>query len=348
MPTDQQQQPQVVPAVRDGSRWLYSPPPQDDVVTWFNEQHLHENMPHEPYLGGIVLIPASEKVKETRRAANGNLMPFEYERIVYTPYVKVDTRIAYFWDLVRTLNGGTLLGDYVGVIEPVEQNVIRDERSPYFNANLPKGFSTYVVRNQNDAVSRYVVCTMRVAIYERQSYGAKLRGEHAMPLIAGEDSKQTAVLSRRGWADDFALMKARTGAEGRALGVAGILVVGTGVATAEDMQEATSGSAEAGAAEDKPVTLPAVVGSPVAQQAATAGQQPEEAAQPELTAEETDQQLRESAVRLRGELQSRDSDAWARYVAWWQERGFTTLEELTGPALKGAVVKLQRDLDALG
>src|SRR3954452_8728465 len=165
MTETKQQGPQVVAAQRDGSRWLYSAPPQDDVVTWFGEQHLHDGMPHDPYLGGIVLIPATEKVRETRRMPNGKLTPFGLERIVYPPYVKVDTRIAYFWDYVRHLNSEG--HECVGVIEPVEQNVIRDEKSPYFNANLPKGFSTYVVRNQNDSVARYIVCTMRVAIYEK-------------------------------------------------------------------------------------------------------------------------------------------------------------------------------------
>lgn len=347
--TDQPQQPQLVPAERDGSRWIYSKPPQDDVVAWFREQHLHADMEHDPYLGGIVLIPATEKVRETRRMPNGVLTPFEFERIVYTPYVKVDTRIAYFWDFVRALNGGKLLGEFVGVIEPVEQKVISDEKSPYFNAHLPQGFSVYVVRNKNDTVSRYIVSTMRVAVYERQAYAARVKGDKPMPLLVGEDSKQTAVLNRQGWADDFAIMKARTGATGRALGVAGILVVGTGVATAEDMQEATSGSAQAGAVEeDKPVALPAVVGAAAhaAHEAATAAEQPSE--DDDVPPEVRDQQLRETAVRLRGELQSRDEGAWDRYVAWWQERGFTSLDELNGPALKGAVVKLQRDLDALG
>jgi hypothetical protein len=175
MTETQQQGPQVVAAERDGSRWIYSKPPQDDVVAWFREQHLHADMEHDPYLGGIVLIPATEKVKETRRMPNGMLTPFEYERIVYTPYVKVDTRIAYFWDFVRALNGGKLLGEFVGVIEPVEQKIITDEKSPYFNAHLPQGFSVYVVRNKNDTVSRYIVSTMRVAVYERQAYAARAR-----------------------------------------------------------------------------------------------------------------------------------------------------------------------------
>jgi hypothetical protein len=171
-----------------------------------------------------------------------------------------------------------------------------------------------------------------------------------MPLLAGEDSKQTAVLNRRGWADDFAIMKARTGPTGRALGVAGILVVGTGVATAEDMQEATSGRRRPGPSR-RTSRSPCPPSSPQrrrADEAATAAEQPSEDAQPELTQEQQDQQLRETALRLRSELQSQHPEAWERYIAWWQQRGHTTLEELTGPALKGAVVKLQRDLDEAG
>jgi hypothetical protein len=333
-------------AERHGSRWYNEQPTEEQVRDWFFTQPLHEGMPHEPYLGGIVLISAKEKSQVQKENANGGTYFQEIERIVFVPYVKVDTRIAYFWNYVRHLNGGSLSGDYIGVIEPVEVPRMNDHTNSYFNGHLPDGYSMLPVRNENDSISRFLVATQRVAIYERESYAQKVAGKPSPPVLQGRGSKQTALAKR--WADDNALMKAETGAIGRALGVAGILVVGTGVATAEDMQEAQAGPTGAAAAAGEGATLPedpipaegegvpAEAASPLATEQATP-----------MSPQEADEQFRTQATKLQREFSESYPDAYAAYVEWWKTRfPDMGLNQLTGPALKGAVVKLERDLDA--
>lgn len=334
-------------ATRHGSRWLHEQPSEEDVREWFTKQTLHDGMEHSPYLGGIVLIGATEKVKQTFQKANGEMYVKDTEQAVFVPYVKVDTRIAYFWDYVRHLNGGDILGQFVGVIEPVPQRRWVDPGSGYFNAHLPEGFGVLPIKNSNDTVSRFLVAQYRVAIYERQSYASRIRGEKPMPILSGIGTKQTGMA--RNWADDNAVMKAETGAIGRALGVAGILVVGTGVATAEDMQEAQAGPAGPAASAGEGATLPegdpaAPIGPDVPGEDAAA--QDPGSAVPQ-TPQEVDEALRERATALKSELESDFPEAWAAYLEWWRGRfGDAGLTTLTGPALNGAVVKLERDLDA--
>lgn len=333
-------------AERLGSHWIHEMPSEEQVREWFANQRLHPGMEHDPYLGGIVLIGAKEKVNVTKEKQNGDTYVSESERATFVPYVKVDTRIAYFRDYVRVLNGGEEAGDFVGIIEPVEQPRIKNEASAYFNGHLPDGFTLMPVRNNNDSVSRFLVATFRVAIYERQSYGERIAGRPALPILQGVGTKQTALA--RNWADDNALMKAETGAIGRALGVAGILVVGTGVATAEDMQEAAAGPAGAAASSGEGATLPADVGGGEAgaamPQEAAAEAQPEAALPDEP--EVRDQRLRLEARDLQQELRQGYPAQWAAYAEWWRGRfGEHRLDQLSGPALVGAVTKLERDLD---
>lgn len=364
----QQQAPQALEAVRDGSRWIYAPPSEDQVREWFEKQPIHAGMDHGPYLGGIVVIGATEKVKVTKLKANGDLYGVEQERSVFIPYVKVDTRIAYFRDLVRALNEseveevldaegitGTvksrlraqLDGPFVGVIQPVPQKRITDKNSFGYNEHLPEGYSMHAVTNKDKTVTRYIVATFEVAIYERQSWLARVNGSAPVPLLQGIGSKQALVAKT--WADDNALMKAETGAIGRALGVAGILVVGTGVATAEDIQEAQSpgGAAAAGAADN--AALPPVVNREgEAVDKADATPQAEQPPAQEIGAEtpDDDEAKRQRALALQAEIERDFPEAWEAYRAWWAERQFGPLSSLTGPALKGAVIKLERDLDA--
>ena len=115
--------PQGMESQRFGSRWLYAHPEEQDVKTWFDGQRLHPGMDHEPYYGGIVVIGAQEKVKQTFQNAAGAWLVREAERMTFTPYVKVDTRIAYFHDLVAQLCGEQAFS-YIGVIEPVPVKVI--------------------------------------------------------------------------------------------------------------------------------------------------------------------------------------------------------------------------------
>lgn len=343
-------------AVKQGSRWLYEEPTEGQVKEWFESQPLHRGMSHGPYFGGIVLIPQEEKYKSTRRKANGDTCVVELERAAFTPYVKVETRISYFWDYLFALNGGNpKTGDFVGVIEPVEQRRVTDERSPWFNGQLPEGFFVYAVRQGNETVKRFVGCEMRAAIYERQSYHDMLNGKRVIPVLSGRGVKQvpTNYRGQQAWADESVLMKAETGAKGRALGAAGILVVGTGIATAEDVQEAVSGPGGGGTS-GEPVqgALPPVVdreGAPVQGEPEGGGGQvqAEQVDDTPESPEQADAHLREHAVALRTELERDFPQVWAAYVEWYTgQRNFPPLDQLTGPALKGAVTKLERDLDA--
>lgn len=330
---------------RQGSRWLHAPPSEEQVRDWFATQPLHTDMNHNRYVGGIVVIGATEKLKVSFLNDNGTTFVREVEQAVFTPYVKVDTRIAYFWDLVRRLNGGDLeeetvqplarefYGDFAARIQPVPQRVIENEQSPYYNANLPVGMTVYPVRVSDQNVSRYLLATWEVTITHRES-GAQ--------VLKGQGSKQTAM--KRQYPDDNAIMKVETGAVGRALGMAGVLVVGTGVATAEDMQEAMAPPANTAA----PAT-----GAGAAQLPAETAEEPitGESVQAEhLSAEIPDNEgdLRKMATELRQQMQAASPETWQAYMEWWGTRfEGQTLESLTGPALKGAVVKLQRDLDAV-
>src|SRR5438552_1245845 len=97
-------QPAPMPAEQHGSRWLHAEPTEEQVKDWFNSQKLHTDMMHEPYYGGIVLIGAKEKYNRTYQNASGAWFVREEERAVFVPYVKVDTRVAYFWTLVQIMN----------------------------------------------------------------------------------------------------------------------------------------------------------------------------------------------------------------------------------------------------
>lgn len=356
--SDEKQKPPE--ATRMGSRWLHLHPSEEQVRDWFSSQRLHTGMTHDPYLGGIVVIGATEKVKATRLRADGATFVQEVEQAVFVPYVKVDTRIAYFRDYVRVLNSVVVeseeleelmpreFGAYYGVIRPVPQIRITDEASPYYNGNLPDGFSIYPVRANENNVSRFLVATFEVVIYKR---GAE--GKPDTMVLRGQGSKQTA--QKRQYPDDNAIMKAETGAIGRALGVAGMLVVGTGVATAEDVQEAIStpsGASTGASAAQLPSDVPqsdvtteemiAAVTIPADQRSDAIGGDELGGA---LQLPDDDGELRKMAGELNAELKAHYPVAWGQYIEWWGGRGFGRIEDLSGPALKGAVIKLQRDLD---
>ncbi len=368
MPT--QEAPPLVAAERAGSRWLHAAPSEQDVREWFETQRLHPGMTHDPYVSGLVLIGAKEKVNVTRRKHDGQTYVQEVEQAVFVPYVKVDTRIAYFRDYVRLLNAKQVnadnepgdmpipqeFGDFYGVIRPVVQVRIADEGSPYFNDNLPDGFTAYPVRVSDSKVSRYLVATFEAAIFRRRD------GQPDQLVARGQGSKQVATIQRNNYPDDNAMMKAETGAIGRALGVLGMLVVGTGVATAEDVQEATSApsslppaatSALPPSAQTSDVTTDAMIAE-VAALAPPPGERID-AIDPDQMGPigpaleplpDADADLRGMALTFRKEMESKFPNAWRDYTGWWAERGFPQLDELEGPALRGAVIKLQRELDA--
>jgi hypothetical protein len=333
-----------LPSERHGSRWLYDAPDEAQVKEWFNTQPLHPGMDHGPYLGGIVIITAKEKFQQTMANASGAAFVRESERTVYVPYVKVDTRIAYFWDLVRQMTEADPKDrEFVGVIEPVPVKVITDPSSAYYNEHLPEGFFILPIRNSDEGHNRYLGARWRTAIYERESYARVLNGSKERPVLQGIGTKQSLLAKR--YADDNVVMKAETGAIGRALGVAGILVVGTGVATAEDMQEAQAAPSQPSPSEAPQASLPPVQG---AIQGAEAGQvsAPPAEAPAEETPQDQDAANQQRVRDLAAELKAEFPEAFQEYSRWYTEdRQFPAVDQLTGPALSGAIVKLERTLD---
>jgi hypothetical protein len=126
--SQQEQQRQQPVATRDGSRWLHYPPNEEQVREWFATQPLHAGMDHGPYLGGIVVIGATEKVKISKWKQNGDPYITEVERAVFIPYVKVDTRIAYFHDLVSKLNEGEVDQETEGLSDRARSRLL--QRAP--------------------------------------------------------------------------------------------------------------------------------------------------------------------------------------------------------------------------
>jgi hypothetical protein len=208
---------------QEGSRWINERPSGEDVAKWFiTNAPMHDGMYPQRYVTGVVLIPAKEKARYAAQDGQGNVTFPEVEQLVYVPYVKVETRVAYFWDYVRSLGDG----DYVGAIEPAD--VPRLEVEGVYNMNLPPGFFRLPVQEASGKFVHFLCCSMQVRIYAPDG---------AVVMAPATGTKMVSCLTRWG-IDEHALMKAETGAVGRALGMAGMLVLpGSGVATAEDMQE---------------------------------------------------------------------------------------------------------------
>src|SRR3954452_14293774 len=144
--------------VRDGSRFLHGPPSADQVKEWFETQPLHDGMQHDPYLGGIIVLPQTEEIEVTRTKANNDTYTTKVERATYVPYVNISTRVRYFHDYVRYLradDGGKL--DVLPVIRPVPQRVISDLSNTYYNENLPEGYSVAAIKNRDNSVKRFFV-----------------------------------------------------------------------------------------------------------------------------------------------------------------------------------------------
>jgi hypothetical protein len=328
--------------VQDGSRWLHGPPSAEQLAEWFKLQPLHDGMEHDRYVSGIIVLPQTEEIEVTKAKQNGDTYTTKVERATYVPYVNISTRVRYFHDLARKMREGDAGIDVRSLFRPVGQAQISDLSNAYYNENLPDGFSVAAIKNQNDTLKRFFVATFEAAIVEREFVRDFLAGEDVPVEIHGAGSKQVPMNYRNGWGDEAALMKAETGAHGRALGMASILVIGTGVATAEDMQEAIAGG---GAVQEGPVVQQAPLTPEAAAPVALGGSGAEEVV--EQTQEQQDEALRARAMDLQREM-SRDHPAqWETYRRWWTEdRQFPPLAELSGPALRGAVTKLERDLDA--
>lgn len=300
--------------VQEGSRWRYKKPSGEEVGAWFATQPLDEGMSHADFVSGVVIIPASEKVKVQVERNNRAATEDAYE-MTYTPYVRVDTRISYFRKLAAQRS-------QIAVIEPV--TVPRMDRGEAYNLNLPEGFWWHIVKTGEAASAfvRYLCCTMRVALYREEDYFADPTVAHSSglkshreikPLREGRATKQVVAKG-----DDMnALAKAETGAVGRSLGMAGILVIGTGLATAEDMAELRGGTEAA---------------APVLPEAAQGGA-------------ETPEEVNARLIELQGEMTSQAPDKWAEFSAWWTERqqqeGWRTLNDAPLEVRRGMVRRME-------
>lgn len=224
---------EVLEAVREGNRWLNGQPPAEEVASWFAANvKLHEGLEHENYVSGLVLIGQTEKYKVGVELEDGSTDIVEHKRMVYTPYGKVETRLLYWWEWLRLEREKSEL-DLLGLIEPVAGNEGLK--------GVPGSFR-YEVQTRvggNDGVTSFVGVTLQCSVYERDA-----RTGHKGKLYkqGSPGSKIVPVLTSNGYADENAVMKAQTGAVGRALGMMGMLVIpGSGVATYEDVMDAVYG-----------------------------------------------------------------------------------------------------------
>ena len=296
-------------AVREGGRWRYHRPSSEDVADWFSTQPLDEGMRHEHYVGGVVLIPQQEKVRHT--SPDGRQIE-RYEQ-VFTPYVQIGTRVSY----------ARRLAEHRGLIyvsEAADVPRATNPTSPYFNGNMVAGLWWHLATTSDGNVVRYLCATAKVALYDPTTYAAKLRGEKPLPLISGEGTKQVG-----GNADQNMVARAQTGAIGRALGVAGILTIGTGIATAEDLQEFAGYAATAVV----PPQVPDIASNGI---------------DPSATLE----QLQDRAMALTVQMQEQAPDKYKEFSAWFAARGnnegWHTLPEVPFESLKAVVARLERDL----
>lgn len=286
---------------REGARWIGQRPTGDELAAWFKENvTLHEELAddHEKYVSGIVVIDQVEKVRTT---VDGEIS--EQSRLTFTPYTTVSARLVYFRDLMEARG-------HRWEIVP-DPGTRRDE-------HMPAGFFRYSVEAESGAVSKFIGCSMILRAFEKD-IRAGMAGRLVLSPPAG--SKVVKTLNYRNLPDENALMRAQTGAIGRALGFAGMLVLpGTGIATAEDVREALG-------QDSAPTPAAAVVPEVASPQTAIQGQP-----RPEP---------RDQALELVTRLQADFPEEHQEWAAWAKETklDLTTVE---GPKLRGIVRRLTK------
>jgi hypothetical protein len=309
--------PQPGEGYREGSRWINERPTGEELAAWFTENvTLHEGLEHEKYVSGIVVIEQKEKVREMIDRADGQgKSMLERERLTYTPYPTASARLVYWRDYLALHEDDEWRGD----IEP-DPTVLRAPGS-----QLPAGFFRYTVKEESGKDTAFVGCSMR-AVIRGPDIRAGVAGREVMVAPAG--SKVVKVLGRYG-ADENALMKAQTGAMGRALGFAGMLVLpGTGIATAEDVRESIVAESSPAAAGPETAQLPTE----------SAGQ-----AEAEPVGAGTDPSA--EALELISTLQADYPAEHEKWVAWAKETN-TNVQELSGTKLRGIVRRLRKHVEA--
>lgn len=284
-------------------------PTATEVAEWFKSAPLHDGMEHDRYVGSVVLIPQVDNKNEDVVGFDEQGAPVTTTRrtVSYIPFVKVEGRIAYFWDYMR------LHEDWLGSIEPVTSHY---EGSGHTRLALPPGFFSFQ-EQMNGQASTFIACTMRVKIVKRE--GSRLLEDGTVigePVaIFPPATKVVSTLTKWG-PDENALMRSETGAIGRALGMAGMLVVpGSGASTAEDMADASAPQA------------------PVASVAALAERM------------DADEPLVDQIKDLEAELRTLDAKQYQKYRSWYQSQMRHALEELPERDLKTTVRALQRGID---
>lgn len=314
---------------REGNRWFNERPSSEDVASWFSTAvNLPEGLEAKNYVGGVVLIPGKEKGDEPM-GLNSQGLPQsqEVENLVFTPYVKVETRVAFWHDLLRLRKD-----DWEGVIEPV---IPEGGTVP----GLPPGFQR-IALEKDGKPTPYILCTMKVTVFKRgtitwKEYRNNNKGGEVELRRTGETiidappaTKQVPTLRKYG-PDDSVIMKAETGAIGRALGMAGMLIVpGTGIATAEDMREAISDRGTPAAAKE--------AGEPSAEGRAA------KSANAELSHEE----LVTMGSGLIVQLKEASEPAHTAFLAWCHERDFRgSLAEMKDGDLKQVIKQAEKALE---
>lgn len=301
-----------VESVQEGCRWLHNPPSGAQFADWFGSNvKIHDSLEHGDYVNGITLIPNTEKLKVTVER-NGEHAIEEVERLSFSPYPQVETRIRYFWDWCAAQD---LLG---------EIDILTVHRQ---HSQLPRGVFQSVVKSQDGRKEFiWLGAKCQVRAYERD-----VRFPRGRLVLDPPPATKTVPLFNRFGPDVNAAMKAETGAIGRALGFAGMLVIpGAGISTAEDMQELTSGS-------------PPAAGGDIAPEAALP--EPRTTEPLEEPTEDQGKVLRDLVNELAAELQKDHPDVWSDIQAWAKERG-TDLENIPPAGLRPIERQLRRKLDA--
>lgn len=244
---------------REGNKWVGRRPTEEEFAEWWaSNVFIHEGLDPSKYAGGVVLIeqkPKLQRIVENEQTGQRSIQKFE--RLEFTPYSKVDTRVNYFWDLME-------LKGWLGVIEAVPAT--RVEMPGLTNTHLPQHFYRQQVESDK-GWHQYIGAVMKVTVFDPDhtrivEYVDKETGVPRQVYIgrkiidAPAATKLVPALAYPDNPDDDAMHKAETGAVGRALGMAGILVIaGSGIATAEDVQQALA-DPRAAAVETEPLVTP--------------------------------------------------------------------------------------------
>jgi hypothetical protein len=205
---------------------------------------------------------------------------------------------------------------------------------------LPPGFFVMSVPVQNE-IAHYLCASYKVEIFEKVE-----QGEDRV-VRSGRGTKMVPLVTSRTWdgrttikPDDNSIMKAETGAIGRAIALAGIFnIPGSGVATAEDMFEALNAP---GAGVQPEADASQQTGGPAAPTA--------EPAPAKTREEEQADEHKEMVARARALVEegSNYPGVLDEFREWGQKRNppVRNLGNLRGAALRGAIKKLEKLVEA--